>query len=162
QLHEIGRAVTRKVIVERCIAAGDGLQTIVEIQNDFIQRHLIRKEDAARGDVLEPLLLAAFLFDKLEDRSYKFIGAHDESRDDGFFDLSNVLRFGKFGRIVYFLGLAVRSSDAIAHAWRGGNQRQLELPLESLLDDFHMEQSQKAASKAESKRRRGLGLIKER
>ena len=56
---------------------------------------------------------------------------------------------------------AVGQMDAIDDRRRGGDQIEIELALQPLLDDLEMQQAEKAAAEAEAQRRRGLGLVLE-
>ena len=60
------------------------------------------------------------------------------------------------GRVVDHLHSAVRQGQAVADAGGRGDDIQVELPLETLGDDLHVEQAQEAA--AEAKAQRGTGL----
>ena len=61
---------------------------------------------------------------------------------------------GNLVRIVDFKHVAVGGGDPIAHAWRGGDQIDLELALQPLLNDLQMQQPQEAAAEAEAQRDR--------
>ena len=67
-------------------------------------------------------------------------------------------RIGQLGRVVDLDDVAVGGGDAIEHARRGGDQVEVELALEPLLDDLHVQQAEEAAAEAEAERDRGLGL----
>ena len=58
--------------------------------------------------------------------------------------------------------LAVRLVHAVLDARRGGDQREVELALEALLHDLHVEQAEEAAAEAEPERARRLGLVRDR
>ena len=51
---------------------------------------------------------------------------------------------------------------AKAHRRRGGDEVEVVLALEPLLDDLHVQQAQEAAAETEAERRRRLGLARER
>ena len=67
-----------------------------------------------------------------------------------------------------FAGLSISTTspsvvvDAIQHARRGRDEVHVELALETLLDDLHVEQSEEPAAKAEAERDRRFGLEEER
>ena len=63
--------------------------------------------------------------------------------------------------IVHFDHAAVGKRDVVAHAGRGGDQVQLVLALQALLDDLHVQQAEKAAAEAEAKGDRTLRLEEE-
>ena len=60
------------------------------------------------------------------------------------------------------IDLAVLQHAAEAHGRRGGDEVQVVLALEPLLDDLHVQQAQEPAAEAEPQRRRRLRLARER
>ena len=64
-----------------------------------------------------------------------------------FGDLAGI---GPAGGIVHFDQFAVGLGDFVAHAGRGGDELKAELAFQALLNDFHVEQAEKAAAKAET------------
>ena len=59
--------VAGHMIVERPIAPGDRFETVVEIEDDLVERQLVRDEHAVRCQVLEALLDAALLLAEFQD-----------------------------------------------------------------------------------------------
>src|SRR5437763_12311730 len=78
--------------------------------------------------------------------------------DDGLFDLLNSRRIRKFLRIVNPHNLAGGCRYPVADAGRCRNQINFELSFQPFLDDFEMEQAEKATPKAEAERGRVLRL----
>jgi hypothetical protein len=58
--------------------------------------------------------------------------------------------------------LAVRLEHVVLHAGDGGDQVQVELALEALLHDLHVQQPEEAAAEAEAQRRGRLRLVLQR
>ena len=54
--------------------------------------------------------------------------------------------------IVDFDHAAVGERDVVAHAGRGGDEVELVLALQALLDDLHVQQAEEAAAEAEAER----------
>ena len=54
--------------------------------------------------------------------------------------------------------LAVGLGDLVAHAGRGGDEVEVELALQALLNDFHVEQAEEAAAEAEAEGDGAFGL----
>jgi hypothetical protein len=52
--------------------------------------------------------------------------------------------------------------DAVAHGRRGGDQVEVVLALEALLDDLGVEEAEETAAEAEAERAARLGLVRER
>ena len=57
--------------------------------------------------------------------------------------------------------LARLREDAVGDGGRGDEQVEVELALEALADDLHVEEAEEAAAEAEAERLRGLGLVHE-
>ena len=66
------------------------------------------------------------------------------------------------GRVVHLEPLAGWRLDQVRDGRRGHEQVEVELPLEPLADDLHVQQAEEAAAKTEAERLRGLGLVRER
>ncbi len=65
---------------------------------------------------------------------------------------------GPARRIVHLDHFAVRERDFVAHAGRGRDEIDIELTLQPLLDDLHMQQAEEAAAETEAERGRAFGL----
>ena len=63
------------------------------------------------------------------------------------------------GRVVQVVTVAVGQVDAVDDRGRGGDQVEVELALQPLLDDLEVQQAEEAAAEAEAERRRGLRLV---
>ena len=138
------------MVVERGVAAGDGFQAVVKIEDDFVQRQFVVQHDAGGADVFESFLLAALLFDQLENSADIFFVGEDGGEDDRLFDLGDFAGIEPARRIVDFDHLAVGLRDLVAHAGSGGDQFEIEFALQALLNDFHVQQAEKAAAEAEA------------
>ena len=57
---------------------------------------------------------------------------------------------GKFGGVIHFHHFVGGGGDAVLHAGRGGDQADIEFALEAFLHDFHVQQAEKSAAKAEA------------
>ena len=150
--------VPARCVVERGVAARDGLQAVVEVEDDLVQRQLVGEHDAGLGDVLEVLLAAALVFDELEDAADVLFVGEDLGDDDGLFDLLDLGGVGPARGIVDLDDAAVGQGDLVAHAGSGGDEVEVVLALEPLLNDLEMEQAEEAAAEAEAERDGGLGL----
>ena len=69
---------------------------------------------------------------------------------------------GQLRRAVDLVNLAVGGGDPVQHARGRRDQVLVELPLEPLLHDLHVEQAEKAAPEPEAERGRRLRLVEER
>ena len=88
------------MIIERRIAARGRFQPVVEIEHDLVQRHLVQQHHAAAADVLELLLHPALLFQQLQNPADVLFARDHGGVDDRLFDLLDVGRIGKLGRII--------------------------------------------------------------
>src|SRR5271168_2658363 len=151
-----------QLIVKRSIAARDGLEPIVEIENDFVQRQFIREHDARGGYIFKVELAAALLFDELEDSADVFLVGKNLGGNDRLLNIFDVGGIWPARRIVDFDRAAIGHGDEITHARRSGDEVELIFALQALLNDFHVQEAEKAAAKAEAQRDRTLGLEEER
>ena len=88
--------------------------------------------------------------------------ADDLSLEVGFLDTLDARGLGKILRTTDINHLAVSLVDVIVHRGARGNEVQVELALQALLDDFHVQQAQEAHAEAKAERHRGLGLPHQR
>ena len=65
------------------------------------------------------------------------------------------------GRVVHFEPLAVLLLD-VGDVRRGDEQVEVELALEPLADDLHVQEAEEAAAEPEAERLRRLGLVEQR
>ena len=68
----------------------------------------------------------------------------------------------ELGRVVDLDPAAVLLVHPVGDGRRGDEEIEVELALEPLLDDLHVQQAEEAAAEAEAERVRGLGLVDER
>jgi len=71
--------------------------------------------------------------------------------------------FGHLGWVLHHAcTVAVALHHLVDHAGRGGDQVLVELALQTLLHDLHVQQAQEAAAEAKAQRLRHLGLVVQR
>src|SRR5580700_1640259 len=138
------------MVIERSVAAGDGFKAVVEVEHDFVERQLVMQHDAGGADIFESLLLAAFVLDQLQDSADVFFVGEDGCENHRLFNFGDFAGVGPARRIIDFDHFAVSLVDLVAHAGSGGDEFERELALEALLNDFHMEQAEKAAAETET------------
>src|SRR5579862_9386026 len=108
------------------------------------------EHNAGRTDVFEGLLHSAFFFDESENATDVFFSGENGGEDDRLFDFFDFTGIGPARWVVHFDERAIRLGDFVAHTGRGGDEVEAELALEALLNDFHVEQAEKAAAEAET------------
>ena len=82
--------------------------------------------------------------------------------NDGFADFLDAAGIRNLGRILDFQHLTAGHGHFIDHAGCGGDQVLVELALQTLLHDLHMQQPQKAAAKTKAQRLADFGLVMQR
>ena len=87
---------------------------------------------------------------------------YDLGLEVGLLDAVDVRGIGQILRARDLTHAAVCEVDVVVHRGGGRDEIEAKLALEPLLDDLHMEESQKARTKAKAKRHRGLGRPDER
>ena len=118
-------------------------------------------EHAVRAHVLERFLHAALVLAELQDAAHVLGRRQHHRRDDRLFDLRDVL-FGQLRRAVDLEHLPVGRRHPVEHARRGRHEIHVELALEPLLHDLHVEQAEEAAAESKPERSRRFGLEEKR
>src|SRR6266404_5518134 len=162
EFDQVGRAVLEEFVVERRIAAGDGLELVVEVENDLGQREFPGELDARRIDVVHALVYAAPLLTQLHDGADVLGGCHDPRLDVRLLDVVDRRAVRHQARILHQLHGAVRPVDVVLHVRHRADQIEVELPLESLPHDLHVEQAEEPAAKPEAERHRRFRLVVQR
>src|SRR5581483_9928893 len=137
-------------------------QAIVKVENDFVQRQFVGQHHSIRGYVLKAFLLSALFFQQRQDSAQVFFRSEDRRADGGLFNLRQPARLGHLCRRINFRDLAVSGSYFIAHAGRRGDQIEIELALQTLLHNLHVQQSEEATTKTKTESGGRLGFVKER
>ena len=159
-LDQIAFVIALDVIVEAGITAANRFQPIIEIKHHFVQRQAIDHHGAGAG-IGQLDLAAAAVLAQFQHRAQMFVGNEDRRADPRLLDFVDLGHLGHVGRIVHLDHRAVGHVNAIDHRRRGGDQIEIEFPLQPLADDLQMQKTEEAAAKAEPERRRGLGFIGE-
>ena len=147
-------------VVEARIAAADGFEAVVEVEDDLVERQAVDGHGAV-ADVCQVGLLAAAFVAEREHGAEIVVGHHDGGADPGLLDGGDGGALGHVGGVVELLDGAVGAGDAVDDRGCGGDQVEVELPAQALLDDFKVEEAQKAAAIAEAECRRGFGFVVE-
>src|SRR5438552_1205780 len=162
QLHEVGRPVFEELVIERRVAAGDGLQLVVEVEDDLPQRELPAELDAGRVYVVHPPVHAAPLLAELHDRADVLCRGQDPRLDVRLLD---VVHFGAVrhqARVFDRLHRAVSAMNVVFHVRDRADQVEVELPFEPLAHDLHVQQAEEPAAEPEAQGHRRLRLVVQR
>ena len=150
--HQIGRLVPQQFIIHRPIAARGTLEFVVQVVDHFGQRQVVRQHGARRRKVLRPPRYSAAFLAQFHHRANIFgrddeVNSHDRLPEFG--DLSRV---GHFLRPMDLLHFTAARGDLIGDVGSGLDEVEVGLLFEPLLDDLHVEQSEKPAAEPESQR----------
>ena len=159
-LDQVALAVVGEVVVEGGIALGDRLQPVVEVEDDLVERQVVLQHGAL-ADIGEVDLDAAAVLAEFQDRAEIVVGRQDRGADPRLLDGEDLHDVGHVGRVVQLLLGAVAQVQAIDDRRRGGDEVEVELALQPLLDDLEVEQAEEAAAEAEAEGGRGLHLVGE-
>ena len=158
--HELAGPEADHVVVEARVAAGARLQLVVVVEHDLGERQLVRQVHALLGEVLEVVEAPAAVVVQLHHRADVLLRNDDRRLDVRLLDLLDLVRH--VGRCVHLAPVAVRRLDAVRDVRRGDEQVEVELALEPLAHDLHVQQAEEAAAEAEAERLRRLRLVEER
>src|SRR5579863_6013589 len=147
-----------EVVIERSVAARDRFEPVVEVENNFVQRQFVVQHDARGADIFECLLLAALFFDQRENSADVFFVGKNGGKNHRLFDFGNLAGIKPARGIVDLDHLAIGLGDLVTHAGSGGDEIETKFALQTLLDDFHVQQAKETAAKAEAESNRTLGL----
>src|SRR5260370_119349 len=157
-LHQVGLLLTGGLVVQRGITAGAGLELVEEVEDDLRERHGVADLHPVGGQVLHPEQRAAPALAQLHDRADVLTGRQQRGPDHGLEDLAD-LAVRELARVRHNQLGARLCHHAVDHVRPGGDQRQVELPLQPLPADVHVQQAEEAAAEAQPQRRRRLRLL---
>src|SRR5690606_35638507 len=148
-LDQLGSTVSDQLVIEGSVTARPGFELVEEIVDDLRQVQLVYEIDAVGVQILHVDILPPFGLVQLHHGPHVIVRHHDGSPDIRLLDVIDLLLGGHVGGIVDLLHFPVGQVYLVNHAGRGGDQRNVEFPLDSLLDDLHVQQAQKTAAKTE-------------
>src|SRR5215211_5741298 len=146
-LHQVRTLVLFRLVIVRGISSGAALQRVEEVRDHLRERQVIGELHPAGGDVLHADGGAAFLVTEAHHGPDVRFGRDDRRPHHRLPDLLEGLR--QITRVRYLQSLAI-DHELVLHARRGGDEVQVELSFEPLLDDLHVQEPQKAAPETES------------
>ena len=159
---ELRRAERVDVVVERGVALRNALELVVEVDDDFAQRNVEMQFHAVSAHKFLLDELAALVETEFHDRPDEIGRRDDVGTDIRLLDVVDHHLLGQSRRVVHLLHLALFRIDHIRHVGNGRNHVHVELAVEPLLHDFHVQQAEKTAAEAEAERHARFGLERER
>ena len=160
-LDHIGRAVLFELVVHAGITARHALELVEEVEHDLSQRHLIRQHhlSAVIGHVE---LHAALQVRQRHHRSHAVLRHVQMHRDDGLADLVDAALVRHLARVLDLEHRAVTEFNLIDHTGRGRDEVLVELTLQALLHDFHVQQAQETTTESKAQGLAHFGLVTQR
>src|SRR5215210_5716109 len=144
---EVGGFVSERLVIVGGVALGAALHGVEEICDDLGQRQVVGELHPARRDVLHPDRDAAPFVAEAHHGAHVLLGADHGRPHDGLPDLIEDLR--ELARVGDLDDLAF-DDDLVLHARVGGYEVEVELTLEALLDDLHVQEAQETAPEPEA------------
>ena len=139
ELDQVALDVALERIVKGCVAAGAALELVEEVVDHFVERQVVLEQDAVALDVLHVAEGAALVLAEFHDRAHVVLRRDDLRVDEGLLHPRDLLHAGQVGGVVDGQLFAVGLDDVVDHAGGGGDQVQVELALQPLLDDLHVQ-----------------------
>ncbi len=158
QLDQLAAGIAVELVVEGRIAARARLERVKKVVDDLVEGHFVVNLHASRLNVLHIDVHAALLLAQLHDGAHIVGRREDLRRNHGLLHVVDVGRIGQISGVVDVQLGTVGLDHVVDHRGRGGNQIQIELALQALLNDLHVQQTQEARAEAEAQRHRGLRL----
>src|SRR5690606_16176387 len=162
ELDEVARALADDLVVERGIASADGLQAVVEVEDDLAEGELVLEVHALGVEVVRVDVRPAAVLAERHQRADVLGRGDDLGLDVGLADLGDLADGRHLARVRDFELRPVRQLDRVADVRERGDDVEVELAVEALLDDLHVEHAEEADAEAEAERSAGLGLVGER
>ena len=149
-------------VVHRAEAAGQALDAVVEVDQDFVEGEQAGEHDPSGVQRLGVVEDAALFRHQGHQVADVFVRAEDKSFDGRLLDLGDVSLLGQEGRVVDFLDGTVAEREPIDHAGVGGDDVHVVFAAQAFLDNLQVEQTEKTAAKAKAQGNRSLRLVDER
>ena len=161
-LHQLAYAVAGELIVERGVALGVRLERVEKVVDDLIERHLIVHLHKERVEILHILELTAPLLTHRHDVAHVVRRCDDRHLDVRFLGVLDDAVIGIVVRVIDAHHRAVGLVDLVDDARQRRDEVEVELALQALLDDLHVQHPEEAAAETEAERHGGLRLERER
>ena len=157
-LHQVAGPVAAQLVVQGGVALGMGLEGVEEVVDDLVKGHLVVELHQVGVQILHILEFPPAVLAQGHDVAHVLVGGEDGDLDKGLLGLGDDAGVGVVVGVVHVDLGAVGLGDLVDNGGQGGDEVQVELPLQALLDDLRMEHPQKAAPEPEAQRHRALRL----
>ena len=156
-LDQLRGRVPRGLVVEAGVPLGARLHLVEEVDDDLRERQAVHELEAFGREVLHLHHLAPLRLAQVHQRARVLGGGEDRGGEERLAHLVDLCGGGHLGGVVDHHLVAGGGGHQVLDRGSGGDQAEVELPLEALADDLHVEQSQEAAPEPEPERTGGLG-----
>src|SRR5664280_562872 len=156
-LDKIRLQVAHRLVVERGVALGTGLERVEEVVHDLRERQRVVELDPVRGQVVHAGLNPAAALTQLDQRADVLGGAEDRGLDHRLEHASH-LAGRELRRVGHEVLGAVLHDHPVDDVGRSRDEVEVELAFEPLADDLHVQQAEEADAEAETERGAGLRL----
>ena len=148
-LDQVGHLLTGRLVVQRGIALGAGLELIEEVEDDLGQRQRVTHLHPVLGQIVHTVQRAAPLLTQFHDRTDEVGGGEQRGPDHRFVDRVD-LALGEFAGVGHRVLGAVLHLDPIDDVGRGGDQFQVEFALQTGPGDLQVQQPQETTTETEA------------
>ncbi len=158
ELHEVAGAVLGELVVQRGVALGAALELVEEVEDELGQRDVEPHLHRLVRQVVHVGHDAAVLHGQLHHGAGE-LGRHDDLGGEvGLLDVVDARDVGEVLGAADVGRLAVGEADVVVHRRARGDEVEVELALQALLDHLHVEEAEEAHAEAEAQGHGGLGL----
>ena len=138
------------MVIKRGIALGDGLQLIIEINDNLAKwQHKVNLYPIA-ANILLINQFTTLVKTERHNGSDEVGSSNDGGTDIGFLNMVNHGLVRQSGGVMYLLHLSLFGVAHIAHIGHCGDDIHIELAIQTLLDNLHVEQAEETAAEAEA------------
>ena len=149
-LDQFRGAVIIQFVVQTGVTLGAGLQGVKEVVDDLTDGHGVVQLTQGGVQVLHVLEDAAALLTQGHDVAHIVGGCHDGHVGVGLLGSRDGAYVGVVVGVIHHDDGAVGLGDLVNDRGHGGDQVQIELALQTFLNDLHVEHTQKSAAEAET------------
>ena len=151
-LDEVGGGVALGLVVETGVSLGPALQLVEEVDDHLGQRDHVDELDALRREVLHLDHLGPAALAQVHDRPGVLGGRQDGGTEHRLVDMVEVGGLGELARVVHVDRGPVGQMGQVRDRGGGGDQGEVELALQALADDLHVQQAEEPAAEPETER----------
>src|SRR5919108_3661591 len=157
---EVDLAEPGEVVVEARVPARPRFQLVVEVEDDLAERELVREQNSVLAQILHVVEAPAPIGRELHDRADVVLRHDHRGPHVRLLDHLQVARHLR--RVVHLDDLAALARGAVGDVGSRDQEVEVELALEPLPNDLHVQETEKAAAEAEAEGLRRLRLVRER